>query len=99
MLFRSLLAVAAGVIWIVGVAPASVVVMMLFLSPPGCHAPELQLPLVAPPRNQLFLDHEVAGIWRPLRLSERTPHPSQIALQRDLQLTAAESLTLQDIDQ
>ena len=44
--------------------------------------------LVACPRNQLYLDHEVAGIWRPLAVSGRTQHSRQIALQRDLQALA-----------
>ena len=44
--------------------------------------------LVASPRNQLYLDQEVAGIGRPLAVSGRTQHPRQIALQRDLQLVA-----------
>jgi hypothetical protein len=44
--------------------------------------------LVARPRNQLYLDYEVAGIWRPLRVSGRTQHSRQVALQRDFQLVA-----------
>jgi hypothetical protein len=44
--------------------------------------------LVASPRNQLYLDQEVARIWRPLAVSGRTQHPRQISLQRDSQLIA-----------
>ena len=50
--------------------------------------PQLQIPLVARPRNQLYLDHEVAGIWRPLAVSGRTKHPRKVALEGDLQALA-----------
>jgi hypothetical protein len=43
-------------------------------------SPELQIMLVASPRNQLYLDHEVACLWRPLRVSGCTQHSRQIAL-------------------
>ncbi len=41
--------------------------------------------LVASRRNQLYLDHEVAGIWRPFAVSGRAQHSCEIALQRDFQ--------------
>ena len=44
--------------------------------------------MVACPRNQLYLEHEVAGFWRSLAVSGRAQHSSQIALQSDLQATA-----------
>jgi hypothetical protein len=37
------------------------------------------------PATNFILDQEVAGIWRPLRVSGSLQHPSQVALQRDLQ--------------
>ena len=43
---------------------------------------------LARPRNQLSLDHEVACVWRPLRVSGRTQHSCQVALQRDIQALA-----------
>jgi hypothetical protein len=43
-------------------------------------SPELQIMLVASPRYQLYLDHEVACLWRPLRVSGCTQHSRQIAL-------------------
>lgn len=49
---------------------------------------ELQIQRVARPRNQLYLDHEVAGIWRPHPVSGRAQHPRQMALQCDLQALA-----------
>ena len=52
------------------------------------NAPQLQVPMVASPRNQLYLDHEVAGIWRPLAVSGGAQHSRQVALQRDLQVLA-----------
>src|SRR5215213_6661758 len=51
-------------------------------------APQLQVPMVARPRNQLYLDHEVAGIGRPLSVSGRAQHSCQVALQCDSQLVA-----------
>ena len=49
----------------------------------------LQVPPVARPRNQLYLDHEVAaGIWRPYAVSGCAQHPRQVTLQRDLQALA-----------
>ena len=54
----------------------------------ACDIPQLQVPLAARPRNQLYLDHEVAGIWRPLAVSGRTQHTGQITLQRDLEALA-----------
>jgi len=44
--------------------------------------------VVACPRNQLYLEHEVAGFCRPLAVSGSARHSSQVALQRDLQLIA-----------
>jgi hypothetical protein len=40
----------------------------------GRRSPKLQIMLVASPRNQLYLDQEVAGIWRPLAVSGRVQH-------------------------
>ena len=34
------------------------------------------------------MDHEVAGIWRPLAVSGRAQHSRQVALQRDFQFVA-----------
>ena len=50
--------------------------------------PELQVPAVARPRNQLYLDREVADIWRPLAVSGRTQHSARSPFSRDLQLVA-----------
>jgi hypothetical protein len=40
------------------------------------------------PRNQLYLDQEVAGIWRPLAVSGCAEHSRQVALQGDVQALA-----------
>ena len=55
------------------------------LKPPVARA---AIMLVASPRNQLYLDQEVAGIWRPLAACGRAQHSRQVALQCDLQLIA-----------
>ena len=40
------------------------------------------------PPHPTLMDHEVAGIWRPLRVSGRAQHSREIATQRDLQALA-----------
>jgi hypothetical protein len=37
-------------------------------------SPQLQIMLVAGPRNQLYLEHEVAGFWRPPAVYGRAQH-------------------------
>ena len=46
--------------------------------------PQLQVPLVARPRNHHNLQREVARFWRPLRILDRPQHRCQIPLQLDL---------------
>src|SRR5688500_15843630 len=58
------------------------------VNPLGGRPPELQIQMVASPRNQLYLDQAVAGIWRPLAACSRAQHSRQVALQGDLQLIA-----------
>ncbi len=45
------------------------------------HTPQLQVPLVACPRNHLYRHEEVASFWRPLSLLGDGQHSGQIALQ------------------
>jgi len=49
-------------------------------------APQLQVPLVAPPRNQLNRHEKVARFWRPFRLLGSSQHSGQIASQLDSEL-------------
>ena len=51
-----------------------------------CSPGELQIQRVAGPRNQPYLDHEVAGIWRPLAVSGRGLYFCQGALRSQPQL-------------
>jgi hypothetical protein len=50
-----------------------------------CRPPQLQIMLVASPRNHHNLQREVARFWRPLRILGRPQHRRQIPFQLDLQ--------------
>ena len=56
-----------------------------------CRPPELQIMLVASPRNHHNLQREVARFWRPLRILGGAQHRRQIPFQLDLQFAAPET--------